>query len=240
MPLTKQQIQTLEKVIREYDYPKVTFDFSNQVERKYPKMQDVEKTIRDSLTSKNESDLKDGLSNVLYWGYATQGRRTNRIQEFREKITSQNLQATIGAIEAILKNPGEPGLISIKKLELPEFRYMSFVSKLRMFLDPENFVVLDRQLMKLKVEAPQTLFARIKEEKTHIPITQKNEAHYQRWCNLCAKAARNYFGTQNLRAVDVERGIFWLADQGKKDATKIEDAAGIVTILEHEYSGEKT
>lgn len=42
-----------------------------------------------------------------------------------------------------------PSLIKIKNFGLPEFSGMSFVSKIRMFLDPEKSATLDRQIMKI-------------------------------------------------------------------------------------------
>jgi hypothetical protein len=104
---------------------------------------------------------------------------------------------------------------------------MSFTSKLRMFLDPANYVVLDSQLLKLKASKQKTLFQKIKKYPTSIPITCENCEHYDKWCRVCESAAKRYFPSTNVIAVDIERGIFDLINHGK-----MEKAAELVSSME--------
>lgn len=79
------------------------------------------------------------------------------------------------------------GLLEIKKLSLPQFSNMSFSSKLRMFLDPCNYVALDRKLLKLKKSKIKTFFHFIKEYPTSIPITKQNCELYPFGANSAEK-----------------------------------------------------
>lgn len=40
--------------------------------------------------------------------------------------------------------------------------------------------------------------------------TQYTKIFYSLWCNLCREIAAEYFGTEKIKAVDIERGIFTL------------------------------
>src|SRR5882757_2473704 len=83
MPLNPNQIICIEEAINNYDFPAEWYDFTDfqgnallKVNRiKGRNIGDVEKVIFDQLTSQNPERLKDGLSNVLYWGYANMGFR---------------------------------------------------------------------------------------------------------------------------------------------------------------------
>ncbi len=103
---------------------------------------------------------------------------------------------------------------------------MSFVSKLRMFLEPSNYVTLDRKLLELKNCNIRTLFHKIKEYQTSIPITEHNSRQYDQWCKKCKNTASCYFLNSGIIAVDVERGIFHLIDKGKAD-----EAANLVNFM---------
>lgn len=211
MPLTERQMWALKNAICNYCYPKVTYDFGNKREISHQTMRSVENTIRSSLTSNRPNDVKDGLSNVLYWGYRRTGYYWTRVDRFRNKVTSQQLQSVI----QVFQNLKGTGLRTIKQLGLPEFSNLSFLSKLRMFLNPQDFVTLDRKLMKLAQVSPRTLFAHIIECETYIPVTDSNERYYQDWCNSCRKLAQIYFGGKNILAVDIERGIYQLVENGQ-------------------------
>jgi len=208
MSLTQGQVAVLEKAMCNYCFPKVTYDFQNGIEVNHQTMRSVESTIYRRLISRGSDDVKDGLSNVLYWGYRRTGYRWTRVNEFRKEVTYQQLQRAV----RVFKDLKGVGLRTLKKLELPQFSYVSFLSKLRMFLDPRNFVTLDRKLMKLAQASPETLLSFITQYETYIPATYRNEKYYLEWCDLCRKAAQNYFGGKNIPAVDVERGIFQLVD----------------------------
>lgn len=115
--------------------------------------------------------VKNGLSNVLYWGFARMKKiRDFRFNRFREKVTRDNLCAAT----ELFHTSGAPSLIKIKDLGLPEFSGMSFVSKIRMFLDPKKSATLDRQIMKIHRALPSTVLANVHANPTQIPITAHN------------------------------------------------------------------
>lgn len=221
MPITEEQITILRNAIIEYGYPRVTFDFNSRIEIHHATMRELEKSVRDALLSDNIADVKNGLSNILFWGYYRQGIRDVRVEQFKSKVSDESLRKA----KEVIRNLNRTGLTEIKNLRLPEFSQMSFVSKLRMFLNPTNYVVLDLQLMKLANEEPHNLFAEITRFSTSIPITQENQRRYQAWCDLCKRAAGTYF-VDGFIAVDVERGIFQLIQKGQANI-----AAQIVAIL---------
>lgn len=217
MPLTQQQIEILADAINNYDFPKITYDFQSGKEVSHHSMRQLETSISDNLTSEDIIDVKDGLSNVLYWGYYRIGYRDIRVNRFRFKVKKQLL---IHASEVFQDLSGS-GVRIIKNLNLPEFSGISFISKVRMFLDPHQYAILDQKLMRLANFEPVTLFHYIKSS-TSIPCTINNERLYQNWCGLCKKASELYFQEQGFIAVDIERGIFHLIENGQEEiAAKI-------------------
>jgi len=206
--------EVLVQAIKDYDYPRVTFDFKSKVEQRHGSMRDVERVIRTDLTSGNPDAVKDGLSNVLYWGFYTRGGiRDFRVTEFRKGVTEKKLDEA----RHLFKNLKETGVIQIKNLHLPQFSGLSFVSKARMFLDPSRYVTLDLSLMRLRDARVVTIFREIKQYKTQIPITGHNELCYERWCELCRKLVHDSFRDGKVLAVDIERGIFHLVKTGRID-----------------------
>ena len=78
------------------------------------------------------------------------------------------------------------GVRNIAGLKLPQFSGFSFVSKVRMFLDPNNFVVMDIQIMKLREAGlPTILYKVVHNDKETIRVTETNESAYEQWCGLC-------------------------------------------------------
>lgn len=212
MPLTQQQIEILADAINNYDFPKRTYNFQSGKEVSHPSMRQLETSIRDKLTSCDAIDVEDGLSNILYWGYYRIGYRDVRVNKFRSKVKKQQL---IHASK-VFQNLSGPGIRIIKNLNLPEFSGISFISKVRMFLDPHQYAILDQKLMRLAKFEPVTLFYHIKVYPTSIPCTINNERVYQNWCDICSKASELYFQEQEFIAVDIERGIFHLIENGQE------------------------
>jgi hypothetical protein len=95
---------------------------------------------------------------------------------------------------------------------MPQFSGMSFVSKIRMFLDPLGSATLDRQIMKIHDVQPNTVLALVKSGRTNIPITSSNSEAYEAWCDRLDYIRGTYLPTQ--RVVDVERGLFALVQAG--------------------------
>ena len=200
-----------------YEFPKVTFDFVTEKECRHPDMTRVEGYIRDLLTSGEAGDIKDGLSNILYWGWAQRSSlQCKRVQIFREQVREVHLVQFMEVAGGLRG----PGLVSLKKIRLPQFSQMSFVSKVRMFLEPEKYPVLD---LKIAGFANTECFSPLKNLKiypTSIPITKHNETIYEDWASWCWEIAGlvNAEPTapcNTLRAVDIERAIFQLASDGQ-------------------------
>jgi len=133
-----------------------------------------------------------------------------RVQKFLDNVTEDQIQSATN----LFPNIEGDGLAEIKRIGLPQFSNMSFVSKLRMFLDPRNYVTLDRKLLKLKESNIRTFFDDVIERPTYIPINNRNRKQYRVWSKKCKDTANNYFQDHGIIAADVERGIFYLVDRG--------------------------
>jgi hypothetical protein len=209
MPLNSLQVKTLGDAVNAYSFPTAHFDFSTHTPVIGLSMPQLEVRIRQQLLSISLGDVKDGLSNVLYWGYAQMGGLTPvRVERFRSMVTSQQLQQ---ASKLFTKYP-RPSLYEIARLGLPEFSKVSFVSKVRMYLDPANSATLDRQIMTMHKIHSGTVLAAFKEYKTSIPTTMRNSIAYEDWCIHLAYIARSYLPT--ARVVDIERGFFQMIQTG--------------------------
>lgn len=208
MPVDARLQSVLLRAIAAYNFPRVVYDFTAGAERQHTSMLGVEQEIRDCLLSEDVQTIKNGLSNVLYWGYARIGFRDRRVQRFREKVTADQLLVA----RTLFSRLQGPGVIAIKKLGMPEFSGLSFVSKVRMFLDPTRYVTLDKTLMRLRDGDRPTIFHKVpmSRDRTTIPITRAMEAFYEEWCNLCREIAATDLRKPDIRAADVERGVFYL------------------------------
>jgi hypothetical protein len=189
------------EAISGYDYPATTYDFSRGCERCFSNMTDLDGFLRNLLRSRDAQQLKDGLSGILYWGHYRAGFRDHRVTKFREMVSNATLERSSEAIQLL----DGTSLMELKKLGLPQFSNMAFITKLRRFLDPDRYCVLDSKIAKL---AP--LATSLKCQNTYIPINTKNERVYGWWIDSCSFLA-SLLQTQP-RPVDVERGLFCLID----------------------------
>jgi hypothetical protein len=220
VPLDTGLRDALVAAIDAYDFPCVTYDFSLSIEREHHSMRSVEEEIKRCLLSNNIEIVKNGLSNVLYWGYSRIGYRDYRVNEFREKVTSGQLSEA----QQLFRRLKGPGVVQIEKLCLPQFSGLSFISKVRMFLNPSNYVALDLKLMTLLEEIQQTIFhgATLRPNATTIRVTRSAEKFYELWCDLCRRIAQENFDGTDVRAVDIERAIFYLVGTDQSElATEI-------------------
>ena len=207
MPLGKDDKQDLQEAIDAYSFPPSYYDFVNNRPLAQATMTEVEELIRSDLRSGDPFLVKSGLSNVLYWGYAQIGYRGTRVKRFRDKVTPRQLEAGARIFQDLVGD----GLMQIKALGFPEFSGISFISKIRMFLAPENYVVLDKQILRINVTKSETFLREIsfRENETQIRVNPRNVEVYVKWCNKCKEISQCYFaGT--YRAVDIERGFFTL------------------------------
>jgi len=212
MSLSQQQKEDLRRAIRGYDFPAEYFDFIKGIGGRLANTAEVERKIRADLTSGEPERVKDGLSNVLYWGHATVPYRNVRVENFRTKVTNNQLQAAC----RLFQLDQRPSVLQISKLRLPEFSGLSFVSKVRMFLDPYTSAVLDKQLLKMRNATFETVLSGVSfgENETQIRITQQNAKGYEDWCERMAEISRQYFVGES-RAVDIERGFFYLVQNAQ-------------------------
>ena len=186
-------------------------------------MRSIEKVIESDLSSGESELVKNGLSNVLYWGFAQIGYRDTRVKRFRNDVTQDKLNDATSLFNEIQGDC----LLEIKRIGLPQFSGMSFISKVRMFLDPESYVILDQQILKINDVANNTVLTPISfgENETQIRISQNNVQVYEAWCNTCQSIAHSHFAAK-YRAVDIERGFFTLIQNGRTEL-----AANILSLL---------
>lgn len=102
--------------------------------------------LRDLLLSGDVRSLKDGLSGILFWGYYRVDYRDRRVKTFRDQVCDVHLQ---NASEIFPTLEGT-GLALLKRISLPQFSNMAFITKLCTFLDPDHYCVLDRKLPVLR------------------------------------------------------------------------------------------
>lgn len=225
MPLSEQHVNIFRQAIKNYDYPAELYDFRKDQPIHFKTMRELENYLKERLLSTNPSKVKFALANIVYWGNIKASYRWYRVQKFMDNVTARQIQ---NAISLLLKIESD-GLADIKRIGLPQFSNVSFGSKLRMFLDPANYVTLDRKLLKLKETNKRTLFNNIKEYPTYIPINKQNCEQYCVWSKMCKETANNYFRGYKIIAADVERGIFHLVDHGRVNiaATLVASMSGI-------------
>ena len=205
----------LRAAVEKYRFPTVTYDFVTEQEVCHPDMSAVEMYIGKRLRARESEAVKEGLANVLYWGYAnSSGIRDHRVEQFRSKVTETGINDFI----AVTGPKKTPGLLDIRQIGLPEFSGLSFVSKIMMFLDPSRYPVLDLKIAKAFSQSDN--FLPLKNLVLHdstIPITVHNESVYEKWASWCRETAESVNAEsgssgKSIRAVDVERAVFVLAD----------------------------
>lgn len=178
MPLSEFQQDALHQAIERYDFPPDYFDYFRNISDPQPCTRNVETKIKADLVSGDIDRMRNGFSNILYWGYARMRLRETRVARFRSGVTTSQLRQAA----ALFQRSARPTLLELKALRLPEFSGMSFVSKVRMFLDPDSSATLDRQIMKIHEASTETLLSEIRMARTQIPITVQNARGYERWC----------------------------------------------------------
>ncbi len=212
--------------IRKYDFPAVTCDFNaGDAEIRHADMGGVEDCIRELLISSSRKQVKDGLSNVLYWGYANSpGRRRYRVGKFRNDVTDDQLDS----FAEIAACTPPPGPIRIKKIGLPQFSGMSFITKIMMFLDPAGCPVLDMRIADAFSQSsdfpPLEGLVFRKRADTTIRVSRMNECVYRKWASWCGGIAEYVSASgscEGVRAVDVERALFTLADSDETAAWRL-------------------
>ncbi len=228
----RQYVSLLREAVESYDYPTVVYDFQTGSEIRHTDMAAVEEYIRAVLRSPDPGRVRDGLSNVLYWGYARQpGRRDARVRDFRDVVPYDDPR--LARFADLVRSLGEPPLptaagpvlLQMKRLTLRQFGQMSLVTKILMFLDP-RFPVLDMKVARAFANGGFAPLAELRFDRGGIRLTGNNVRAYERWARSCRGIAgladdEPPAHRRGLRAVDVERALFALADQPRLAARRL-------------------
>ena len=219
----RKYVSLLREMVESYDYPTVVYDFQTGNETRLADMAAVEEHIGVLLRSPDPGGVRDGLSNVLYWGYTRQpGRRDARVRDFRGDVPTGDPRLArfadfVCSLEPPLSTAAGPALLHIKRLTLRQFGQMSFVTKILMFLDP-RFPVLDMKVARAFANGSFAPLANLRFDRGGIRLTGNNVRAYECWARWCGEIAglandESPAPRRGLRAVDVERALFTLADQ---------------------------
>ena len=135
---------------------------------------------------------------------------------FRDRVTDKQLVI----FKEKIKYTNKPKLHDIKSIGLPQFSGISFISKIRMFLNPKSSAVLDQQIMKMKFtnSGKKTILENIfySKNETQIRTSRHNSSVYEDWCKKLVDISNGYFNSE-YRAADIERGFFILVRKGETE-----------------------
>ncbi|MGD0828371.1 MAG: hypothetical protein ABSA09_09860 [Desulfobaccales bacterium] len=117
-------------------------------------------------------------------------------------------------------------MVAIKNLNLSQFSGMSFISKILMFLNPQNYCVLDKKISKLRTPECTKALSHLAfgPKETRIRISQNNENVYNAWREECRAISAQYYNN-TYRVADVERGFFTLIQGNLLRAREIYNVA---------------
>jgi len=208
MSLTPAQITQLREAITGYTFPAVYCDFNNGHNKiKAQNMTKVEAVIAGQLRSQKTIDTKHGLANILYWGYAKIGFGGIRVDRFLRRVSDKQIRA----FQDLVSKNNMPTMMEIKRTKMPEYSGVSFISKILMFLNPNTYCVLDKQIKLRNPACTKILNGLV--FKTQIRVTVENENVYNGWREECSEISQKYFQGR-YRVVDIERGFFNLIQSG--------------------------
>ena len=210
MPLTSDQIETLRKAVAEYAFPAVYYDFGAELEVTAKRMCEVENYVSSQLRHNQLDVVKNGLSNVLYWGYANSGYRDHRVAAFRDDVSKDQLKE----FAALVAQGNTPRLVEVANIKMPQFSGVAFVSKILMFLDPQHHCVLDQKIVQLVTPQGGKALYQLKCSYS-MGVTTQNQKAYDGWRAECSALGAGYFKPA-LRAADIERGLFHLIDRRRQ------------------------
>ena len=168
--LTSKQINTLQKSIRGYSFPAIYYDFASHVERNAGNMRSLEGIILKMLTSKKQQQVKYGLANIIYWGNVNAGYKKYRTCQFLNYVTAPQL----ARFQSIVVSKKMLNLQAIKKISMPQYSGISFISKILMFLNPNQYCVLDLQIAKLANHSRTKAIYNLKNYATQLLVTNHN------------------------------------------------------------------
>ncbi|WP_158306926.1 hypothetical protein [Acidithiobacillus ferrivorans] len=209
MGLTELQVKNFGNAINAYAFPATYYDFVQNVPIRAAGMAGVESAIGNMLLSANPETAKQGLANILYWGYAQIGFGPTRVDRFWNGVTTDQIHK----YQTLVTTRSLPTLRQLRDVGMPEYSGISFLSKILMFLNQTEYCVLDLQLAKL---SPSSSFRALHKLKftTTIGVTEHNKNIYNQWREECMAISKAYFNG-SYRVVDIERGFFYLIQSAK-------------------------
>jgi len=173
MPLTGEQISFLREAIGRYSFPAIYYDFKQNREVRASIMEEVEHVINGQLYSVHAEDVRNGLANILYWGYANVGYRDIRVDDLNNNISIRQIKA----FQALLADDRTPTMAEFKTIHIPQYSGMSFLSKVLMFLNPTEYCILDKQIVlstnRELTKSPQPAILRAKGEPNQNFLSQR-------------------------------------------------------------------
>lgn len=202
--------QILKDAIKAYCYPCRYFDFEQNSPRECRTIKDIEDIFLQQLSSNDPVIVKNGLANVIFWGFANAGFQMYRFNIFTDRVTRDQVGQFIG-----LRDREELAPRALSRIELPQLSGMAFISKVLMFTNPKKFCVLDSKISKLR-GVNDTALNLLNYTGTSIRVTYHNQEIYQAWCRECAAIGMQYFKPA-VRAADVERGFFELINSAQEE-----------------------
>ena len=117
LALSDQQKDCLRNAIVQFGFPPDHYDFSRGVPERLANTRAVEIAIGRELKSGEPALVKDGLSNVLYWGYAQMGfwgharpAFPHESSDFSARTGLRSLSAVPFAFGRRNQEPGPPGV----------------------------------------------------------------------------------------------------------------------------------
>ena len=151
--------------------------------------------------------------------------RDFRVSDFRKTIPDPEREPKLDQFAQLIRS-GRSDLFNIKELQLRQFSQISFISKILMVLDPTRSPVLDLKIAKAFAKSSFLPLQNLTFAKAGISITKRNATAYDTWACWCREIATvvneaPVSPCRGVRAVDVERALFTLADSQATDKARV-------------------
>lgn len=215
MALNSKQIEQFSSAIHPSHFPSIYCDFVTGQSIKAATVNEVEDAIRKLLLSSSTQDVKHGLANIIYWGYADVVYRDQRVSHFLERVNDD----VIHVFQHLLQTQDTLNLILLRNIHLPDYSGMSSLSKILTFLNPQDYCVLDAPLAQLKAVPNRALHQLTFQTGRQVAVTQNNQDTYDQWRAECAAISQKYFAGK-YRAVEIERGFSYLIQNEASETAK--------------------
>ena len=210
MAISAALLECLTVALDEAVAPCATWDFRRGQVVEHADIRALEAHIRTGLLSGEPAQVKDALANVVYFARAFEPSvQRHRVALFRKNVQREQIRRAIDVFATVEGN----GVQAIHGIGLDHFGHMSFVTRVRSFLDPAHWVALDRGLTRLRSTPQHTPLHDITwyPIANLVPVNADNERCYVAWNHACCRlAAHESFAGRDVRPVEIERAIFHL------------------------------